>query len=151
MRVDRKRKQPATVLLKALGIAETREEILEMFDNSEAIQRTLERDFTETREEALIEIYKRLRPGEPPTVESARALLDGLFFNPQRYDLAKVGRYKVNKKLGLDLPDEQSTLTPEDIKAAISYLVKLWEGADGYHIDDIDHFGNRRIRSASAS
>jgi len=147
VRVDRKRKQPATVLLKALGIAETREEILEMFNNSEAIQRTLERDFTESREEALIEIYKRLRPGEPPTVESARALLDGLFFNPQRYDLAKVGRYKVNKKLGLDLPDEQSTLTPEDIKAAIFYLVKLWEAADGYQIDDIDHFGNRRIRS----
>ena len=147
VRVDRKRKQPATVLLKALGIAETREEILEMFDNSEAIQRTLERDFTETREEALIEIYKRLRPGEPPTVESARALLDGLFFNPQRYDLAKVGRYKVNKKLGLELPDEQSTLTPEDIKAAIYYLVKLWEGTDGYQVDDIDHFGNRRIRS----
>jgi len=147
VRVDRKRKQPATVLLKALGIAETREEILEMFDNSEAIQRTLERDFTESREEALIEIYKRLRPGEPPTVESARALLDGLFFNPQRYDLAKVGRYKVNKKLGLELPDEQSTLTPEDIKAAIHYLVKLWEGTDGFQIDDIDHFGNRRIRS----
>jgi len=147
VRVDRKRKQPATVLLKALGIAETREEILEMFNNSEAIQRTLERDFTETREEALLEIYKRLRPGEPPTVESARALLDGLFFNPQRYDLAKVGRYKVNKKLGLSLPDEQATLTPEDIKAAIAYLVKLWEGTDGYQIDDIDHFGNRRIRS----
>ena len=147
VRVDRKRKQPATVLLKALGIAETREDILEMFNNSEAIQRTLERDFTESREEALIEIYKRLRPGEPPTVESARALLDGLFFNPQRYDLAKVGRYKVNKKLGLQLPDEQSTLTPEDIKAAIYYLVKLWEGTDGYQIDDIDHFGNRRIRS----
>ncbi len=147
VRVDRKRKQPATVLLKALGIAETREEILEMFDNSEAIQRTLERDFTESREEALIEIYKRLRPGEPPTVESARALLDGLFFNPQRYDLAKVGRYKVNKKLGLELPDQQSTLTPEDIKAAIHYLVKLWEGTDGFQIDDIDHFGNRRIRS----
>ncbi len=101
VRVDRKRKQPATVLLKALGIAETREEILEMFGNSESIERTLERDFTETREEALLEIYKRLRPGEPPTVESARALLDGLFFNPQRYDLAKVGRYKVNKKLGV--------------------------------------------------
>ncbi len=147
VRVDRKRKQPATILLKALGIAETREEILEMFDNSEAIQRTLERDFTETREEALIEIYKRLRPGEPPTVESARSLLDGLFFNPQRYDLAKVGRYKVNKKLGLSLPDAQATLTAEDIKAAVYYLVKLWEGADGYQVDDIDHFGNRRIRS----
>jgi DNA-directed RNA polymerase subunit beta len=147
VRVDRKRKQPATVLLKALGLAETREEILEMFGNSEAIQRTLERDFTETREEALIEIYKRLRPGEPPTVESARSLLDGLFFNPQRYDLAKVGRYKVNKKLGLSLPDEQSTLTPEDIKAAIAYLVELWEGTGEAHVDDIDHFGNRRIRS----
>jgi DNA-directed RNA polymerase subunit beta len=147
VRVDRKRKQPATVLLKALGIAETRDEILEMFDGSEAIERTLERDFTETREEALLEIYKRLRPGEPPTVESARALLDGLFFNPQRYDLAKVGRYKVNKKLGLTLPDEQATLTPEDIKAAIYYLVKLWEGKEDFQVDDIDHFGNRRIRS----
>ncbi len=147
VRVDRKRKQPATVLLKALGIAETKEEILEMFGDSEAIKRTLERDFTETREEALIEIYKRLRPGEPPTVDSARALLDGLFFNPQRYDLAKVGRYKVNKKLGLDLPDDKSTLTPEDIKQAIYYLVRLWEGTDGYDVDDIDHFGNRRIRS----
>jgi len=147
VRVDRKRKQPATVLIKALGIAETREEILELFGNSEAIQRTLDRDFTETREEALVEIYKRLRPGEPPTVESARALLDGLFFNPQRYDLAKVGRYKVNKKLGLSLPDEQSTLTAEDIKAAVAYLVGLWEGREGYQIDDIDHFGNRRIRS----
>jgi DNA-directed RNA polymerase subunit beta len=147
VRVDRKRKQPVTVLLKALGIAETREEILELFGNAECIERTLERDFTETREEALIEIYKRLRPGEPPTVESARTLLEGLFFNPQRYDLAKVGRYKVNKKLELALPDEQSTLTNEDILAAVRYLVKLWEGADGYEIDDIDHFGNRRIRS----
>ena len=91
--------------LKALGIAETREEILELFGDSECIKRTLEKDYTETREEALIEIYKRLRPGEPPTVESARSLLDGLFFNPQRYDLAKVGRYKVNRKLGLELPD----------------------------------------------
>ncbi len=147
VRVDRKRKQPVTVLVKALGIAETREEILELFGDSEAIRNTLDRDFTESREEALIEIYKRLRPGEPPTVESARALLDGLFFNPQRYDLAKVGRYKVNKKLGLSLPEEQSTLTAEDIKVAIQYLVKLWEGTEGFEIDDIDHFGNRRIRS----
>ncbi len=147
VRVDRKRKQPATVLLKALGIAETREEILEIFGDSEAIKHTLDRDFTETREEALIEIYKRLRPGEPPTVESARALLDGLFFNPQRYDLAKVGRYKVNKKLGLSLPDTQTTLTPEDILESVKYLVHLWEGTDGFDVDDIDHFGNRRIRS----
>jgi DNA-directed RNA polymerase subunit beta len=147
VRVDRKRKLPVTVLLKALGIAETREDILAMFDDSEAMQRTLDRDFTETREEALLEIYKRLRPGEPPTVDSARALLDGLFFNPQRYDLAKVGRYKLNKKLELSLPVEESTLTPEDIRASVRYLVKLWEGADGFQTDDIDHFGNRRIRS----
>jgi len=147
VRVDRKRKQPATVLLKALGIAESREEILELFGNAECIEKTLEKDFTETREEALIEIYKRLRPGEPPTVESARSLLEGLFFNPQRYDLAKVGRYKINKKLDVDLPDAQSTLTNQDILAAVQYLVRLWEGADDAEIDDIDHFGNRRIRS----
>ncbi|MDP2182527.1 MAG: DNA-directed RNA polymerase subunit beta [Actinomycetota bacterium] len=147
VRVDRKRKQPVTVLLKALGIAETREEVLELFGGSECIAKTLEKDFTETREEALIEIYKRLRPGEPPTVESARSLLEGLFFNPQRYDLAKVGRYKVNKKLELSLPDSQSTMTNEDILAAVQYLVALWDAKDGYDIDDIDHFGNRRIRS----
>jgi DNA-directed RNA polymerase subunit beta len=147
VRVDRKRKLPVTVLLKALGIAETREEIEEMFFGSEAIKHTLDRDFTENREEALLEIYKRLRPGEPPTVDSARSLLDGLFFNPQRYDLAKVGRYKLNKKLELKLPMEQATLTSEDIRAAVGYLVKLWEGADGFQVDDIDHFGNRRIRS----
>ncbi|MFA5843758.1 MAG: DNA-directed RNA polymerase subunit beta [Coriobacteriia bacterium] len=147
VRIDRKRKQPVTVLLKALGVAEDREELLEMLGGSECIKRTLEKDFTETREEALLEIYKRLRPGEPPTVESARSLLDGLFFNAQRYDLAKVGRYKVNKKLGLELPMEQSTLTNEDILAAVRYLVNLWEGTDGYDVDDIDHFGNRRVRS----
>ncbi|MCE5204451.1 MAG: DNA-directed RNA polymerase subunit beta [Actinomycetia bacterium] len=147
VRVDRKRKQPVTVLLKALGIAETKEEILDLFGDAECIKRTLEKDFTETREEALLEIYKRLRPGEPPTVESARSLLDGLFFNEQRYDLAKVGRYKMNKKLGLTLPDTQSTLTPEDILASVQYLVKLWDGVDGYEVDDIDHLGNRRVRS----
>ena len=147
VRIDRKRKQPVSVLLKALGIAESRDEILELFDGSECIKRTLEKDYTETREEALLEIYKRLRPGEPPTVESARSLLDGLFFNAQRYDLAKVGRYKVNKKLGLNLPDEQSTLTNEDILAAVRYIVGLWEGDDNFEVDDIDHFGNRRVRS----
>jgi DNA-directed RNA polymerase subunit beta len=147
VRIDRKRKQPVTVLLKALGIAETREEILELLGESECIKRTLEKDYTENREEALIEIYKRLRPGEPPTVESARSLLDGLFFNAQRYDLAKVGRYKVNTKLGLKLPIEQSTLTSEDVLAAVRYLVNLWEARDGYDVDDIDHFGNRRVRT----
>lgn len=147
VRIDRKRKQPVTVLLKALGIAESKEDILALFGDAECIKRTLEKDYTETREEALVEIYKRLRPGEPPTVESARSLLDGLFFNAQRYDLAKVGRYKVNRKLGLDLPDEQSTLTNEDILAAVRYLVGLWENDAEFDIDDIDHFGNRRVRS----
>jgi DNA-directed RNA polymerase subunit beta len=148
VRIDRKRKQPVTVLLKALGVAETREEILELLGDSECIKRTLEKDYTENREEALIEIYKRLRPGEPPTVESARSLLDGLFFNAQRYDLAKVGRYKVNTKLGLELPIEQSTLTSEDVLAAVRYLVGLWEAKDAsFAVDDIDHFGNRRVRS----
>jgi DNA-directed RNA polymerase subunit beta len=147
VRIDRKRKQPVTVLLKALGIAETREEILALFGDAECIHRTLDKDFAETREEALIEIYKRLRPGEPPTVDSARSLLDGLFFNPQRYDLAKVGRYKVNKKLGLEMPDSQTTLTADDILAAVQYLVRLWESDDAADVDDIDHFGNRRVRS----
>jgi len=103
VRVDRKRKQPVTVLLKALGIAEGRDEILDLFGGAECVEKTLEKDFTETREEALIEIYKRLRPGEPPTVESARSLLEGLFFNPQRYDLAKVGRPAEVEWLGANL------------------------------------------------
>jgi DNA-directed RNA polymerase subunit beta len=147
VRIDRKRKIPVTVFIKALGIAETREEIMDLFGNSESMERTLEKDATEDREEALVEIYRRLRPGEPPTVESGRSLLEGLFFNPQRYDLAKVGRYKLNKKLGLDLPDEQSTLTNQDILSAVRYLVKLWDGDPDFDVDDIDHFGNRRIRS----
>ena len=147
VRVDRKRKQPVTVLLKALGIAENADELRDLFGNADCIDRTLEKDFTETREEALIEIYKRLRPGEPPTVESARSLLEGLFFNPQRYDLAKVGRYKLDKKLGLDMPDSQTTLTNEDVLECVRYLVKLWSNTQGYEVDDIDHFGNRRIRS----
>ena len=147
VRIDRKRKIPVTVFIKALGIAETREEILDLFGASECIERTLEKDATENRDEALIEIYRRLRPGEPPTVESGRSLLEGLFFNPQRYDLAKVGRYKVNKKLELQLDNAHSTLTNEDILAAVRYLVSLWDGREGYDVDDIDHFGNRRVRS----
>ncbi len=147
LRIDRKRKQPATLLLRALGIAETNQEIVELLGESEMLQHTLAKDVASNREEALIELYKRLRPGEPPTVESARNLLEGLFFNPQRYDLARVGRYKINKKLGLDLAGDESTLTVEDIVSAMKYIVKLHSGADGYQTDDIDHFGNRRIRT----
>ena len=147
LRIDRKRKQPATLLLRALGIAETNQEIVELLGESEMLQHTLAKDVASNREEALVELYKRLRPGEPPTVESARNLLEGLFFNPQRYDLAKVGRYKINKKLGLDLPSSESTLTVDDIVSSMKYIMKLHDGAEGYQTDDIDHFGNRRIRT----
>lgn len=144
VRIDRKRKQPATTLLKALGYGGN-EEVLALFENAATVKRTLEKDYTDSKDEALVEIYKRLRPGEPPTIESARSLLDTLFFNPHRYDLAKVGRYKVNKKLGLGIDMSVTTLTKEDILASIKYLVGLQNGIG--EIDDIDHFGNRRVRS----
>ncbi|MBS3973691.1 MAG: DNA-directed RNA polymerase subunit beta [Actinobacteria bacterium] len=149
VRIDRKHRMSATLLIKALGIAETREEILELFDNSECILRTLDKGKRppDTREEALKAIHEKLRPGEQSTAKAGQDLLHELFFNPQKYDLGKVGRYKINKKLGLDLPDTQSTLTNDDILAATQYLVKLLEGEEGYYVDDVDHFGNRRIRS----
>ena len=112
--IDRKRKQSATMFLRALGIAVTNDDIIELLGNSDVIKRTLERDTALTREDALIEIYRRLRPGEPPTVDASRSLLEGLLFNPQRYDLARVGRYKVNKKLNLTTEEEVTVLTDED-------------------------------------
>ena len=147
VRIDRKRKQPATLLLRALGIAETREEIIDLLGDSDMVIRTLDRDPATTKEESLIELYRRFRPGEPPTIDSARTLLDGLFFNPQRYDLAKVGRYKINKKLGFDSENDNSTLTQEDIIETMRYIVALHDGEEGYQTDDIDHFGNRCIRT----
>ena len=148
VRIDRKRKQPATLLVRALGLAETREEIIELLGSSEMVLRTLDRDPATTKEESLIELYKRFRPGEPPTIDSARTLLEGLFFNPQRYDLAKVGRYKINKKLGFDQEESTcSTLTEEDITKTMQYIIGLHAGAEGVKVDDIDHFGNRRIRT----
>ena len=148
VRIDRKRKQPATLLVRALGLAETNEEIIDLLGDSEMLRRTLERDPATTKEESLIELYKRFRPGEPPTIDSARTLLDGLFFNPQRYDLAKVGRYKIDKKLGEDPEvEESSTLTKEDIVRTMRYIIALHDGVEGYTTDDIDHFGNRRIRT----
>ena len=147
VRIDRKRKQPATLLVRALGLAETREEIIELLGNDEMVLRTLDRDPATTKEESLIELYKRFRPGEPPTIDSARTLLEGLFFNPQRYDLAKVGRYKINKKLGFDPDYEASTLTDDDIVRTMQYIVALHAGDEGVQTDDIDHFGNRRIRT----
>ncbi|GAA4190641.1 DNA-directed RNA polymerase subunit beta [Gryllotalpicola kribbensis] len=158
VRIDRKRKQSVTVFLKALGM--TSEEILEEFKGFESIAATLEKDAILTKEEALKDIYRKLRPGEQVAAEAARALLDNFYFNPKRYDLAKVGRYKINRKLGLDKPLTDSVLTVEDVVRTIKYLVSLHSGEtefDGIRdgqpvkvrldVDDIDHFGNRRIRA----
>ncbi len=190
VRIDRKRRQSVTVLLKALGWSN--EEMLALFDNAATVQATLEKDHFTTPEEALEDIYRKLRPGEPPSAESARTLLENLFFNPKRYDLAKVGRYKVGKKLGdtdpvlqaqlkrkfsemgaLDVADKKgweqpkwrvfanaqrgesgpgsppykAVLTYEDVLKSVRYLVKLHAGEEGFEADDIDHFGNRRLRS----
>ena len=145
--IDRKRKQSATMFLRALGIAVTNDEIYELLGKTDIIERTIDRDTALTREDALIEIYRRLRPGEPPTVDASRSLLEGLLFNPQRYDLARVGRYKVNKKLNLTTEEDVLVLTDEDIIATLRYLLSLAAGEDGFKTDDIDHFGNRRIRT----
>ncbi len=163
VRIDRKRRQGVTVLLKALGWTDV--QIRERFGFSEIMMSTLEKDNTAGTDEALLEIYRRLRPGEPPTKESAQTLLENLFFKEKRYDLARVGRYKVNKKLGLTGNPTQTsstTLTEEDVVATIEYLVRLHHAAqDGQpavmtvpggvevpvETDDIDHFGNRRLRT----
>jgi DNA-directed RNA polymerase subunit beta len=157
VRVDRKRKQSVTVLLKALGWDDAK--ILEEFGDYESIRATLEKDHTTGQDDALLDIYRKLRPGEPPTREAAQTLLDNLYFNPKRYDLAKVGRYKVNKKLGLDLPVGSNVLTIDDIVETIRFIVKLHAGETEMpavgdsgrtvrvEVDDIDHFGNRRLRT----
>ena len=154
VRVDRKRKQSVTVLLKALGWDDAR--ILDRFGQYESVRATLEKDHVHTQDEALIDIYRKLRPGEPPTREAAQTLLDNLYFNPKRYDLAKVGRYKINKKLGLELPFTQGTMTEDDIVATVEYIVRLHAGETEMNLngravpveeDDIDHFGNRRLRT----
>jgi DNA-directed RNA polymerase subunit beta len=163
VRLDRKRKQNVTVLLKALGWTEA--QILEEFGEYESIRLTLEKDHTTGQDDALLDIYRKLRPGEPPTREAAQTLLDNYYFNPKRYDLAKVGRYKINKKLGQAEAFDQQTLTIDDIVATIRYIVELHDGrteltkADNQPVvdpegkpvvveaDDIDHFGNRRMRT----
>ena len=144
VRIDRTRKLPTTVLIRALGYG-SNAKVLELFSDDERIRATLERDNTDSEEEALVEIYKRLRPGEPPTVESARGLLETLFFDPKRYDLASVGRYKLNKKLKVNIAPEIRNLTKDDIIAAAQYLLRLMDGEG--RTDDIDHLGNRRLRS----
>jgi DNA-directed RNA polymerase subunit beta len=145
VRIDRKRRQPVTVLLRALGW--DNEKILQHFGEFDSMRLTLEKDHTTTPDEALIDIYRKLRPGEPPTRDAAETLLNNLYFNEKRYDLAKVGRYKVNKKLGTDVPKGTGVLTEADIVAAIDYVVRLHRGDEGFETDDIDHFGNRRLRT----
>jgi DNA-directed RNA polymerase subunit beta len=171
VRIDRKRKQSVTVFLKALGVTEA--EIKEQFKAFPAVLETLARDAVPTPElrrtvtdpeelreriqqAALVDIYRKIRPGEPPTADAGRNLLDQFYLNSKRYDLAKVGRYKVNRKLGLDPATVSPTLRKEDIIATIKYLAALHQGQKELvteagtvrvETDDIDHFGNRRIRA----
>ncbi|WP_249410816.1 DNA-directed RNA polymerase subunit beta [Nocardioides faecalis] len=164
VRLDRKRKQNVTVLLKALqAVAEdTGEEydyeaVMADLRTFESIQLTEEKDNTSGPDDALLDIYRKLRPGEPPTREAALTLLKNYYFNPKRYDLAKVGRYKINKKLGQDQPFDKQTMTIADMVATIRYIVALHDGRTHLEVggeapleissDDIDHFGNRRMRT----
>jgi len=157
VKVDRKRKIAATTLLRAVGY-ETDDEIAALFSPVDIdpehpfVANTLEKDVTRTPAEALIEVYKKLRPGDPPTGDNARQLVEGLFFNFRRYDLGRVGRYKFDKKLqgaaermGIELPREQRTITREDIAAIVGHLIECNRGL--HPKDDIDHLGNRRIRA----
>jgi DNA-directed RNA polymerase subunit beta len=160
VRIDRKRKQSVTVFLKALGWSD--DQVREEFGDFPSIMGTLEKDTVHDQDNALLDIYRKMRPGEPPTKEAALQLIQNLYFNPKRYDLAKVGRYKINKKLGIKHELTQNLLTIEDIVATIRYLAALHRG-DAFmeygrevheagrevrvEIDDIDHFGNRRLRS----
>ncbi len=176
-RIDRKRKLPITTLLRALpaedpttGFAldtSTNEKILELFDNSFYIQQTLDKDPSTREEEALIEVFKKQRPGEPPTLDNARNLLRTLFFDSKRYDLTKVGRYKLNQRLGVDVPDDTRVLTTQDILSLVQKLVELPRrlavpedskdfAADAIalsrdpiraDLDEYEHFGNRRLRT----
>ncbi|HSJ92700.1 MAG TPA: hypothetical protein VK896_01585, partial [Gaiellaceae bacterium] len=176
-RIDRKRKLPITTLLRALPAEDpttgfqldtsSNEKILELFDNSPFIQLTLDKDTTTREEEAVVEVFKKQRPGEPPTLENARNLLRGLFFDPKRYDLTKVGRYKLNQRLEVDVPDDVRVLTTQDIVALVKKLIDLPRSlgvpedakdfaADAYalsrepirgELDEYEDFGNRRLRT----
>lgn len=151
IKIDKHRKIPATVLLRAIGFGSD-EEILSLFkdidtnDDHKFIQATLDKDTTKTTAEALIEIYTKMRPGEPAVLENAQELLEELFFDPRRYDLGRVGRYKLNRRLKVSVENEKSNhvLTREDIVAAFCYLIQLQNGSG--KIDDIDHLSNRRVR-----
>jgi DNA-directed RNA polymerase subunit beta len=143
VRIDKTRKLSAQVLLKALGLSDG--EIIDALRHPDYYQKTLDKEGNPSEEEALMELYRKLRPGEPPTVSGGQQLLDSRFFDPKRYDLGRVGRYKINRKLRLNVPDTVRVLTPQDILAAIDYLINL--EFDIGSTDDIDHLGNRRVRS----
>ena len=160
VKVDRKRKIPITTLLRAIstedGVTDDTqlgldEQILALFKDIDVnpdhhyIQSTLERESSSNKQEALMDFYRRLRPGDPPTLENARGLVNSLFFNPRRYDLGRVGRYKVDKRLSLDVPQATRTLTPEDLRAIVAEMIRMTNGQG--QSDDIDHLGNRRVRA----
>ncbi|MBE9108648.1 DNA-directed RNA polymerase subunit beta [Nodosilinea sp. LEGE 07298] len=143
VRIDKTRKLSAQVLLKALGLTDN--EIFDSLRHPDYFQKTIEKEGQFSEEEALLELYRKLRPGEPPTVAGGEQLLHSRFSDPKRYDLGRVGRYKLNRKLRLNVPDATRVLTPTDILSAIDYLINL--EFDIGSIDDIDHLGNRRVRS----
>ena len=143
VKIDKNRKILATTLLKAMGI--TVSEMESKFTHFEFLKKTLEKDPTETTDEALVELYKKLRPGDPASPQGGRQILESRFFDEKKYDIGRVGRYKLNKKLNLNIPKNQRTLTVEDIVSTIEYLINLTY--DEGQLDDIDHLGNRRIRS----
>lgn len=158
VRIDRRRRLPVTLFLKAMGLEA--DEIRVEFADYPLLLETLDNDGITTQDEALLEIYRKVRPGEPATVDAGRALLNNFYFSDRRYDLAKVGRYKINKKLGLDLDPHSTTLTDDDVVATIRYLLALQKGEKELpgirfgepitvrvEADDIDHFGNRRVRA----
>lgn len=143
VKIDKNRKLLATTLLRALGYSDS--EMENLFRHHDFLKKTLDKDTNKTKEESLIEVYRKLRPGDPPSVAGGQSILESRFFDDKRYDLGRVGRYKLNKKLALSVAETQRTLTPSDIVAAVDYLISL--NFDEGQVDDIDHLGNRRIRS----
>ncbi|MEX0587687.1 MAG: DNA-directed RNA polymerase subunit beta [Cyanobium sp.] len=148
VRVDKTRKINAHVLMRAIGLSDN--DVLDKLRHPEYYQKSIESSNDEgisSEDQALLELYKKLRPGEPPSVSGGQTLLHSRFFDPKRYDLGRVGRYKINKKLRLTIPDAVRTLTPEDVLSTIDYLINLELDVGGASLDDIDHLGNRRVRS----
>ncbi|MFA6814476.1 MAG: DNA-directed RNA polymerase subunit beta, partial [Patescibacteria group bacterium] len=149
IKIDRRRKMPATVLLRALGwesnddIAQALGDTLKK-DELDLVNNTLRKDSTSNQAEALIEVYEKMRPGEPAVLETAHEFLKNMFFDPRRYDLGEVGRYKMNRRLGINLDEKLTVLAKEDVLASIKYLIKLQNGEG--KVDDIDHLSNRRVR-----